>query len=58
MDIKRIREDGAVALAIALGILVLTAALSFWRLHVDEKEAKAETGDDWNRCVENCMEGK
>ena len=58
MDIRRLRQDGGVALVLALGILVGTAILSLWRMHKEEKVHDQDMSERWNKCVENCMEDK
>lgn len=42
MTFKKLRSDGFVALAIAVGILLLTAVLAFWRVHKDEERLNHE----------------
>jgi len=58
MDLQRIRERGIVALVVAFGILLLTTAFSFWRVHEDEKVMEAGQSSKWDTCINNCMEEK
>lgn len=56
MDIRRIRQDGVIALAMAMGILILTTVFAFWRMHQDEKTMQEGKSSAWDKCIENCME--